>query len=109
MKKLFSTILVLGLLLSGNAYAETVLRCEIDPEWNSERVTVEINLKKKILFMNDYSYDIETIGDRAIVAKKDNKIIKLDRYDGYIKLIGFSTSSGSQEFDGYCKKFNKIF
>ena len=42
-------------------------------------------------------------------AKKNNKIIKLDRYDGYIKLIGFSTSSGSQEFDGYCKKFNKIF
>ena len=29
--------------------------------------------------MNDYSYDIETIGDRAIVAKKENKIIKLDR------------------------------
>ncbi|MDA9202545.1 hypothetical protein N9O46_00155 [Candidatus Pelagibacter ubique] len=108
MKKLLG-IIVLGLLLSGNAYAETVLRCEIDPEWNSERVTVEINLKKKILFMNGYSYDIETIGDRAIVAKKENKIIKLDRYDGYIKLIGFLTSSGSKEFDGYCKKFNKIF
>jgi hypothetical protein len=108
MKKLLLTILF-TLVLSGNAYAETVLRCEIDPEWNNERVTVEINLKKKILFMNDYSYDIETIGDRAIVAKKNNKIIKLDRYDGYIKLIGFSTSSGSQEFDGYCKKFNKIF
>ena len=108
MKKLFSTILVLGLLLSGNAYAETVLRCEIDPEWNKERVTIEINLKKKILFFNDYSYDIETIGDRAIVAKKENEIIKLDRYDGYIKLIGFA-SSGSQEFNGYCKRFNKIF
>ena len=108
MKKLLG-IIVLGLLLSGNAYAETVLRCEIDPEWNNERVTVEINLKKKILFMNDYSYDIETIGDRAIVAKKDNKIIKLDRYDGYIKLIGFASNSSSQEFNGYCKKFNKIF
>ena len=109
MKKLLG-IIVLGLLLSGNAFAaETVLRCEIDPEWNSERVTVEINLKKKILFMNGYSYDIETIGDRAIVAKKENKIIKLDRYDGYIKLIGFLTSSGPKEFDGYCKKFNKIF
>ena len=108
MKKLLS-ILVLSFLLSGNAFAETVLRCEIDPEWNNERVTVEINLKKKILFMNDYSYDIETMGDRAIVAKKDNKIIKLDRYDGYIKLIGFASDSSSQEFNGYCKKFNKIF
>ena len=108
MKKLLG-IVVLGLLLSGNAYAETVLRCEIDAEWSNERVTVEINLKKKILFMNDYSYDIETIGDRAIVAKKDSKIIKLDRYDGYIKLIGFSKISGSQEFDGLCKKFNRIF
>ena len=105
----FLGILVLSLLFGGNVFAETVLRCEIDPEWNKERVTVEINLEKKILFMNDYSYDIETIGDRAIIAKKNNKIIKLDRYDGYIKLIGFSTSSGSQEFDGYCKKFNKIF
>ena len=35
-------------------------------------------------------------------------LIKLDRYDGYIKLIGFA-SSGSQEFNGYCKRFNKIF
>ena len=109
MKKLFLSILVICSLLGGNAYAETVLRCELDPEWNNERVTVEINLKKKILFMNDYSYDIETIADRAIVAKKDNKIIKLDRYDGYIKLIGFASNSSSQEFNGYCKKFNKIF
>ena len=108
MKKLLS-ILVLSFLFSGSASAETVLRCEIDPEWNNERVTVEINLKKKILFMNDYSYDIETIGDRAIVARKDNKTIKLDRYDGYIKLIGFASNSSSQEFNGYCKKFIKIF
>ena len=108
MKKLLG-IMVLSLLLSGSAYAETVLRCQIDAEWSNERVTVEINLKKKILFMNDYSYDIETIGDRAIIAKKDSKIIKLDRYDGYIKLIGFSESSESQEFDGLCKKFNRIF
>ena len=98
MKKLLS-ILVLSLLFSGSGYAETVLRCDIDPEWNNRRVTVEVNLEKKILFMNDYSYNIETIGDRAIIARKDNRTIKLDRYDGYIKLIGFVPNASSQEFD----------
>ena len=49
-------------------------------------------------------------GNRGVINLDiGSEIIKLDRYDGYIKLTGFSKSSGSQEFDGYCKKFNKIF
>lgn len=106
MKKLLG-IAVLSFFLTSKVYAETVLRCQIDPGWSNERVTLEVNLKKKILYFNDSSYNIETIGERAIVAKKDNKTIKLDRYDGYIELIGFS--GNLKEFDGYCKKFNRIF
>ena len=71
MKKLFSTILVLGLLLSGNAYAEKVfLKCELVDgmdNWKDKSkngvyrkgelpdVGLEINTKTKKIFDTTYS------------------------------------------------------
>ena len=102
MKKLLS-IIVLSLLLSGNAYAETVLRCILNEEFLNQRVTVEVNLKKKIIHVDDYLHEIQTIGERVIVAKREDVILKLDRFDGFLEI------KGEKDFEGYCKKYNRLF
>ena len=58
MKKLLG-IVVLGLLLSSKVNAETVLRCQIDPGWSNERVTLEVNFQKNQLAQ--YSHHIYLI------------------------------------------------
>ena len=102
MKKLLS-IIVLGLLLSGNAYAETVLRCILGEEFLQQRITVEVNLKKKIIHLDDNLFEIETIGERVIIAKRKGSMLKLDRFDGFIEI------KSENNFEGYCKKFNRLF
>ena len=109
MKKLFSTIMVLGLLLSGNAFAEEeVLRCALKTKIDEPdiRAEVEINLNKKMLWVDGDKYNIILIGDRTIKAESDNGNVKIsiDRYDGRMSL-----QAASSNFLGYCKKFNKIF
>ena len=108
MKKLLG-IIVLGLLLSGNAYAkEEVLRCDLqfaldEPDIRAE---VEINLNKKMLWFDGDKYNIILLGDRTIKAQSDNGNVKIsiDRFDGYITF-----KAASSNFIGYCKKYNKIF
>ena len=77
MKKLFSTILVLGFLLSGNAYAKaTFLKCTKD---SGNRIFIfEINDRKK---------DIKLVD--GIGVDEDKKIIK-----------EFSKNSIDFEYDG---------
>ena len=109
MKKLFSTILALSLLFSVNVHAEEeVLRCALKTKIDEPdiRAEVEVNLKKKMLWVDGDKYNIILIGDRAIKAESDNGNVKIsiDRYDGRMSL-----QAASSNFMGYCKKFNKIF
>ena len=111
MKKLFSIILFLGLILSGNAYAkEDVLRCSI--KFLSElkepdiRMEVEIDLDKKKMWVDGDKFNIKLIGERAIKAENStgNVKISIDRFDGYLTMEALSS-----RYAGYCKKYKKIF
>ena len=110
MKKLLG-IVVLGFLLGGNAYAkEEVFRCSLNNKLDAPeiRTEVEINLNKKMLWVDANKYNIILIGDRKITAESDNGNVKIsiDRFDGY---MSFQTASSSGGFIGYCKKFDKLF
>ena len=102
-------ILVLCFLFSVSAYSkEDVLRCALknkldEPEIRTE---VEIDLDKKIIWVDGSKYKINLIGERAIKAESDNGNVKisLDRFDGFITLEALSS-----KFGGYCKKYKKIF
>ena len=114
MKKLLG-IVVLGLLFAGNVYAEIVLRCKIDDNIfldDKTRITVELKLREKKLYLQDLLFEIKTIGNRAIVAKKtsgdEDWSIKLDRFDGFIE-INRKKNYADDKFTGYCKKYSKIF
>ena len=99
-------VIIFGLLWCNSSLAtEVILRCIF--EGTGQRITIEVDLKKKIAHVDDYLYDLETIGDRAIIAKRKNGIarFKLDRFDGFIEL----KDSNEKEFEGYCKKYNKLF
>ena len=71
MKKLFLSILVICSLMSGNAYAEIVLRCEVNEFSNdfpmNQRFTLEINLEEKKLYIEDMVHNIEIISDIFIL------------------------------------------
>ena len=108
MKKLLG-IVALGLLLSGNTYAkEDVLRCGLKAKLDEPdiRAEVEVDLDKKMLWVDGNKYNIFLIGDRAIKAESDNGNVKIsiDRFDGYMTFEVAST-----HLAGYCKKFSKIF
>ena len=97
--------MVLGLWLSGNAYAkEIILDCyKLDPEELQSRAEIlarisgtkidsEIDLKKKILHFDGNKFDIESETQRKIVAKKSNERITIDRYDGILVLDDVSST-----------------
>ena len=101
--------MALSLLFSVNVHAEEeVLRCALKTKIDEPdiRAEVEVNLKKKMLWVDGDKYNIILIGDRAIKAESDNGNVKIsiDRYDGRMSL-----QAASSNFLGYCKKFNKIF
>ena len=104
MKKAIA-IIILGLLLSGNAYAkEIVLNCyKLDPEQSamtaeilatmkSPKIDSEIDIQKKIFYFGGDKFDIVSETQRKIVAKKSNKRITIDRYDGILVLDDESTT-----------------
>ena len=65
MKKLFSTILVLGLLLSGNAYAgDNIFKCKFEKNKANIKeliVKVEDNQHKSLTIYNNKNEEIEKI------------------------------------------------
>jgi len=79
MKKLFSTILVLGLLLSGNAYAKTTfIKCTKD---SGNRIFIfEINDRKKDIKLVD---GIGVDEDKKTIKEFSKNSIDLE-YDGII-------------------------
>ena len=110
MKKLLS-ILVLSLLLSGNAYAkEDVLRCSV--KFLSElkepdiRMEVEIDLDKKKMWVDGDKFNIKLIGERTVKAENSagNVKISIDRFDGHVTMEALRS-----RYAGYCKKYKKIF
>ena len=102
-------IIILSSLLSGHVFAEEeVLRCILKSQSNSEgeRSEVEINLEKKMLWLDTFQYKIFLLGDRTIKAGSDNADIQIsiDRFDGFMTF-----KNGDLTTTGYCKKFNQIF
>ena len=102
-------IIILSSLLSGHVFAEEeVLRCILKDQTDStgKRSEVEINLEKKMLWLDSFQYKIFLVGDRMIKAGSDNADIQIsiDRFDGFMTL-----KNGSLITTGYCKKFNQIF
>lgn len=105
MKKLLP-ILVFSLLFVNTVKAEVVLRCTLDPEFNNQRITLEIDLKKNIFRLDNRVFNIKTIKDKFIEAENNKKtfLIKLDRFDGFIDI-----NHSGQNHQGYCKKYKRIF
>ena len=109
MIKKFLGILFLVFLVNGHVFAEEeVLRCILKDQTDStgKRSEVEINLDKKMLWLDSFQYKIFLVGDRMVKAGSDNADIQIsiDRFDGFMTL-----KNGSSTTKGYCKKFNKIF
>ncbi len=69
MKKLFSTIFILGLLLSGNAYAENIFDCEIKTK---DSYGNPVSAKLIIRADDDYSATLKTgDGETGKFGEKD--------------------------------------
>ena len=90
MKKLLGMILVLGLLLNGNAYAEpTSFKC-ININGKEAEYILSIDLKKKLIKRAGLPYKITKITDRALQAKNENaefsNLLIFNRYTGDIQL-----------------------
>ena len=93
MKKLFSTILVLGLLLSGNAFSEILkLNCIVE---NGKPQIYEFDLKNK-----NYT---TLLGKKIDIAFTENEII-FQSYIGDHTIISFEVSRNNGE--GFIKIFD---
>ena len=121
MKKLFSSILVLGLLLSGNAYAHNedkfvFLICE---DGFDEMYEVHIDFKKKTVSSFNMKstisieHKITKTTERWISAKaidNDNKRIIIHRYVGEAEFQEFKNGEWKEtSYDLECKKIKKNF
>jgi hypothetical protein len=90
MKKLFSTILVLGLLLSGNAYAEEkdiIIQCQSDsPKFVHIKPIYIINLETKSAKIGVGSMQVVNYSETEIILGKVNEIysniMKFNRLTG---------------------------
>lgn len=102
MKKII-LIIIFSFLYIGTSFAsEIILRCETN---NSIRYEIEIRLKDKILWLDGAKFNIETIGERTIVAEREFVgRIKIDRFDGFLDI-----KIGTTTIKGYCKRYNRIF
>jgi hypothetical protein len=90
MKKLFSTILVMGFLFSGNAYAEEkniTIQCQSDnPKFVSIKAIYIINLETRSAKIGVSSMQVVNYSETEIILGKVNeiysKIMKLNRLTG---------------------------
>jgi len=103
MKKLFLSIVVLGLVLSGNAYAEKVLYCvdklitgmegdySQQKNYTEEKFVVKIDLENKRLIIDGVIYN--QIGDEklSIFFNDLGRIIRL--HSGNNKKVSYHRSS----------------
>ena len=105
MKKLLS-ILVLGLLLGGNAFGDnhhSFLLCE-------NNVELEIDLKKNKVFLNGRVFEIGEKDDLYIYAKKKSGssidyTLNVNRYSGNLNY--WERGKGTKQFE--CKILERKF
>ena len=125
MKKLFYLILVLGLLLSGNAYAELItLDCKSlikDQPQNMKYMTLRIDTKKKIIdtgFGFGPGYESAIIEEtneyfKAKYLNSDSGTVFIDRYTGIVKIISTYNSDKKKSYNldehFRCEKAQKRF
>ena len=122
MKKLLG-IAVLGLLLSGNAYANVItLNCKNlmkEISEGTEYTTIRINLKNKII---DTGHGKELVSE---IVEEDEAFLKahymgmetdtlyIDRYTGVAKVISIYKADGQKKIrliESYkCEKAKKLF
>ena len=126
MKKLFSTILVLGFLWSGNAYAGYFKNCELSQKFSGnytidfERKTVTLRvIKKSDKSFQDREYKIRSIEGKKIFTEKKQTISSkkhfleytLDANDKSATTQRYRLKKGAYFVDGpkkkkYCKVVN---
>jgi hypothetical protein len=118
MKKLFSLILVLGLVFGGNSNAETIIHCKHFKDNSS--IILKLDNYKKSLFIQDIG-KIETSKwtQNKIIGTKngylDNKLfaitnISLDRISGQLEFSQYFISSKDTSFFWYsCEKGGNKF
>ena len=114
MKKLFSTILVLGLLLSGNAYPENITILCVD-EKRSKEENRDVHL---ILNFDEGGNWIKINNRKEIAGRKDNgigeelTIIEINRdeikYKNFMQSIKTHMVITVNRFDGSMYQYGKI-
>ena len=120
MKKLFGFV-VLGLLLSGNAYAQkettVALVCSSKKNSNNKEALI-IDLKKNILQFYEWKYTIDSISETLIDANNLDRLpssgaikhyLSFNRYTGHLKIVWFySDGRVHSNYNFTCKKVKKI-
>ena len=125
MRKLFSTILVICSLLSGNAYAEIInLDCKSlikDEIQTNDYETIRIDTKKKEIdagfgFGEGYGSKIIEEDDKyfkALYLGSKTTTLYIDRYTGIVKVISISNVNDKKKYsliEHYkCEKVEKKF
>ena len=107
MKKLLG-IVVLGLLLSENAYSHddpnhSYLKCS---NAGGDYKYIEIDFKKKTLF-DRYGqlYEIVSVDKLYLIAKRKDIILTINRYSGIL----FTKGRQINVMEGYCEALKKQF
>jgi hypothetical protein len=114
MKKLFSTILVLGLLLSGNAFAEILrLSCVAADKTMTTNVLIDMS-EKKMGSVQGYPAKTQVSPDRFLLeytfAGGINVIFSIDRNSGIFNEVWTNNKDSSAEyFNGKCSLAKKKF
>ena len=120
MKKLLA-IVVLGLLWSGNSYAEIiVLDCKSLMKETPEGMlyqTIKIDTKKKVVDTGlGYNSPIIEEDDKFFKAKhygSDSETVYIDRYTGVIKILTTSKINGNKKISLFehlkCERVEKKF
>jgi len=95
-KKLFSTILVLGLLLSGNAYAENIFDCEI----NTKSSYGNPVLAKLVIRVEDNSSAVLKTGNRQTGEYEDKDfLLAIDGNRGDLIIMSSFNFIGEGSYD----------
>ena len=111
MKKLFSTILVLGLLLGGNAYAE-LLKLSCVASDNSMTINVVIDADKNYATVQNYPAALKVTSERYIMEYRmydgpPDINFSIDRNTGIYNEVWFG--SKTLYFNGRCSLAKKKF
>ena len=114
MKKLFLSIIVLGLLLSGNAYANDVAYLECYKSKNKEKKEIWIiDYKKKIVkeFITAKDFKITSLEEDLVRAENGFDNIFFNRFSGeMMKMVVINNATDTSKSEYYkCINKKKMF